>query len=52
MDYTFDSKQDSVVKAVLQKTENTSASSKGAVQPVITQASKQVNAEVYFQIED
>ena len=52
MGYTVENKQDAVVKSVLQTTEKTYASSKVADQVVISQASKQANTEVYFQIED
>lgn len=52
MGYTVENKQDAVALSVLLTTEKIFASSKGADQPVISQASKQTNAEVYFQIED
>lgn len=52
MDCTFESKQEAVVKSFLQTTEKSVGLTKGTIQPVISQASKQVNAEVYFQIED
>ena len=52
MGYTVENKQDAVVKSVLQTTEKTFVPSKVADQVVFSQAGKQANAEVYFQIED
>jgi hypothetical protein len=52
MGYTVKNTRDEAAQSVLLTTEKSFASSKVVDQPVISQATKQANAEVYFQIED